>query len=308
MACELTSKPAGTNLATAEVEVEDSSCAFGCQSADELLHRFGDYQIYRCQGCGLVRLNPRLSEAQLSSLYARDYFSGEHATGYDSYEQDASYYQRTFARRLRLVKRYGGQGRLLDIGCGLGYSLQVAAREGFDVYGLDLSPYAVEQCEKLFPGRVREGSLTSGLYPRGNFDVVTLSDVFEHVYRPLEFVQALHETIRDNGMALVTTPNHRSVLSRLSGRNWISFKIPEHVYFYTPETLKKLVTPLFTIERLQSDGQYCSLEFLAKRIKTLSRAVGTAMHSSVRAMGLGGLPVFVNSGSMTAVLRKNPLV
>jgi hypothetical protein len=61
---------------------------------------------------------------------------------------------------------------------------------------------------------------------------------------------------------------------------------------------------LFNVVFVRSEGQYCSLEFLAERVKTLSRPLGVNLQRVVRALGAGALPVYVNSGSMTVVLRK----
>lgn len=304
MPCELTQpeQPATRNAAT--IELEQAACPNDCAAADELLHEFTPFRVCRCAQCGLVRLTPRLAEAQLGAFYEREYFSGDHATGYDTYEQDRHLYEKTFARRLKLIGRYKPEGRLLDIGCSLGYFLNVAARTGYDVYGLDLSAYAVAQCAARFPGRVQQGLLTPDLFPAKFFDVITMFDLFEHVYHPRAFLSTLHTITRADGVVVITTPNHESLLSRMSGRNWVSYKLPEHVYYYTPATLRRMVAPLFQVELIRSEGQYCTLEFLAERVKTLSRPTGSALLQIVRGLHAKDWPVYVNSGSMTAVLKK----
>jgi SAM-dependent methyltransferase len=288
-----------------ELQLEQVTCPLGCErTADEVLHEFGDFGVCRCGGCGLVRLNPRLAEADSGDLYEREYFAGDHATGYDAYERDAHLYEKTFARRLKLIRRFKSGGRVLDIGCSFGYFLNVAQRAGFDVYGLDVSPYAVERAAERFPGRIHQGVLRPGLFPPQFFDVVTMFDLFEHVYRPREFLTTLDEITRADAIVCITTPNHRSVLSRASRRNWVSYKIPEHVFYYTPTTLRRTVAPLFEIALVRSEGQYCTLEFFAERLKTLSHPLGSALVRTVRGLGAKDWPVYVNSGSMTAVLRK----
>jgi len=288
-----------------DVQLEQVACPHGCyRTADEVLHEFGDFRVCRCGVCGLVRLDPRLTETDFGDLYEREYFAGDHATGYDTYEQDAHLYEKTFARRLKLIRRFKSGGCLLDIGCSLGYFLNVADRGGFDVYGLDVSAYAVERAAVRFPDRIRQGWLTPGLFPKHFFDVITMFDLFEHVYRPREFLATLDEITRDDAVVCITTPNHRSLLSRASGRNWVSYKIPEHVFYYTPDTLRRTVAPLFEIALLRAEGQYCTLEFFAERLKTLSRPLGSALLRAVRGLDAQNWPVYVNSGSMTAVLRK----
>lgn len=291
-----------TNSITSNLE--RSPCPHGCVGGDVLLHDFGQFHIYRCKDCQLVRLDPRLAESNIDELYERDYFSGHHATGYETYEDDQEQYERTSARRLKLIRRYKSSGRLLDIGCGLGYFLNVALREGFEVDGLDVSSYAVEACKARFDGRVQQGLLKPGLYREELFDVVTMFDLFEHVYHPTRFLSILSNITRRDGIVVITTPNHRSLLSRVSGRRWISYKLPEHVFYYTPETLSMMVKPFFRVETVQSAGQFCSLKFLAERLKTLNRPGGNLISLLVKAAGAGDFVVYVNSGSMTTVLRK----
>jgi SAM-dependent methyltransferase len=290
--------------------LEVADCPNGCESAnDAVLHEFGEYGVCRCARCGLVRLSPRLSESSLEEFYGRDYFSGDHGAGYDRYDEDRALYERTFARRLKLIRRFKPRGRLLDIGCGFGYFLSVAQRAGYEPHGLDLSAHAVERSRAVVSAdAVRQGSLAPGLYPEKYFDVITMSDLFEHVYRPREFARTLHGITKDDGVIVITTPNQKSLLARVSGRRWVSYKIPEHVFYYTPATLRRAVAPWFEIAHERSDGQFCTLEFLAERVKTLSRPVGALSLYAVRALGVSRVPVYVNSGSMTVVLKKRRAV
>src|SRR5258705_2161980 len=127
--------------------LRENACPNNCRPTDSILWEFNPYRVCHCTNCGLVRLNPRLSEDQLSDFYEGGYFSGEHSTGYDSYERDARRYERTSHRRLKSIRRFRQTGRLLDIGCGLGYLMNVAARKGFEAYGLDVSRYALDRCD-----------------------------------------------------------------------------------------------------------------------------------------------------------------
>lgn len=290
---------------SAQVALEEASCP-NCDGAtdDDPLHEFGRFQVCRCARCGLVRLSPRLAETELAQFYDGEYFAGARRAGYDDYERDRPLYEKTFARRLRLIRRFKPAGALLDIGCGPGYFLAVARRAGYDVRGLDCSAYAVERARAEFPERVAQGFLTRSLYAEKSFDVVTMFDLFEHVYHPRGFLSDLHAATKDDGVVVITTPNQRSLLARASGRNWVSYKIPEHVFYYTPETLRRMASPLFEVALVRSEGQYCTLEFLAERAKTLSRPFGGALARAVSLIGASRLPVYVNSGSMTVVLRK----
>ncbi len=69
------------------------------------------------------------------------------------------------------------QTRILEVGCGAGNNLWFAAREGFQVFGIDLSESAIEFAKKRFvhdglKGDFRTGSILELPYPDGQFDMV----------------------------------------------------------------------------------------------------------------------------------------
>lgn len=140
-------------------ELETVCCVNGCDDRKQTaLYEFGDFRICRCSVCNLVYLNPRLREDQLEAFYGKEeYLLGNHKTGYDNYEKDRPLYEKTFSRRLRLIKQFKPTGKILDIGCSLGFFLNVTRNERFEPWGLDCSRYAVEQCSKRFPGKIRYG-------------------------------------------------------------------------------------------------------------------------------------------------------
>ena len=78
---------------------------------------------------------------------------------------------------------YGKPGRLLDLGCGRGDHLDVFARLGFDVAGVDVSPAAPELAGNY---RVEVADMESDPLPfaPGSFDFVFSKSVVEHMNHP----------------------------------------------------------------------------------------------------------------------------
>lgn len=71
--------------------------------------------------------------------------------------------------------------RVLEMGCGSGANLCMIAREGFDAYGIDLSPEAINLCAQILENggttaTLHTGSMTACPYPENYFDVIV--DVF----------------------------------------------------------------------------------------------------------------------------------
>jgi len=284
-------------------KVEYAGCVNECPGQLRTVHKFGSYGVCKCESCSLVFLNPRLPEEQLESFYEDQYFNGTHETGYSNYEGDKSITEKTFVRRVNFIRRFKTAGRILDVGCSLGFFLDVAQRSGFEGWGIDCSKYAINQSKSRFPNRVFAGVLNDEIFDDKSFDVITMFDVFEHVYDPHKLVRQVHRILKDDGILIITTPNQDSILAKLTGKKWVSYKIPEHVFYYTPQTLTQIVSPLFSVEMVKPEGQYCSLEFLSARLTAVNKFVGSTVNLLANSLGMRESSLFVNSGSMTAVLR-----
>lgn len=79
------------------------------------------------------------------------------------------------------------EGRLLDVGCGLGFFVKHVRETfpGWEVKGYEMSPRAVKFArEKNGQDTVFEGMVQSSGIEKGSLDIITLWDVIEHIPRP----------------------------------------------------------------------------------------------------------------------------
>jgi len=145
-------------------------------------------------------------------------------------------------RALRRIRRYARTGRLLDIGCGAGRLSALALQSGFDPLGVELSPrMAAKARGRLGADRVRIGRLQDCNLPAGGFDVAVSISYIEHDPDPLPVMRHVHVLLRPGGVCLHKTPNYNSLLRRVLGRRWSGYRWPEHVQYFTPATLGRLM-------------------------------------------------------------------
>jgi 2-polyprenyl-3-methyl-5-hydroxy-6-metoxy-1,4-benzoquinol methylase len=286
---------------------EDCGCPLCGASASErhVAYRFPESAYHQCDSCSLVYLSPRVPEEQMLELYQQaSYYAGDQSLGYETYQADEAVYRMTFARRLRELSRFKRAGSVLDIGCGTGLFLEAASAAGWQVTGLDVSPYARPAEATALAGQIRLGTLETVNFAPGSYDAVTMFDFFEHVYRPREFTRHLARILAPDGVAIIATPDYGSWMRRLLGRRTVSFKIPEHVAYYTRETLTRAVSDCFDVTHVEPIGQYCTTDFVGRRLTGLSSSLGSAFRFGVRAIGASGWIPYVPSGSLLAVLTK----
>jgi SAM-dependent methyltransferase len=115
-------------------------------------------------------------------------------------------------------------GRVLDVGCGTGFLLEQLAGRGFSGVGIDLSPesiaHARERLEALGAADRLDARLGSAYEPpEGEYDLITVTDVLEHLEDPRRCLRALRERLAPAGLVVVSTPNRRSLPG---ARRWLA--------------------------------------------------------------------------------------
>jgi len=269
-----------------------------------LRYDFDPYKVVACSSCGLNYLSPRLTQEAILKLYKDEayYNSNISGQGYDEYMEISDNWVKTFTLRLKQVAPYKSSGKALDIGCGPGYFLTAAQKLGFDVYGLDPSDYIVSQAQKTWGDRVQLGLIESASYAPESFDLVVAFDTFEHIYDPKQFLSAIHKVLKPGGVLAITTPDPTSTLSKISGKNWVSYKLPEHVFYWSPETIRKVLADEYEVLEVRTAGQYATLGFLFRRVFRLSNNPGAFLNGIIKF--LNNFSIYSDNGSLTAIARK----
>lgn len=169
-------------------------------------------------------------------LYDEKYYHG-HA--YENYTFDTL--RANFLQKIRDVEKFcGKKGRLLDIGCALGFFVKVSLEQGFDAYGVDFSEYAVKEGRKILGDRIRWADVERGIpFEEGFFDVVTAWDVLEHLKHPERFLKECRRALKIEGFLFATTLNYNSLMSKLMKERWRFIDPRYHLtHMITPNEVK----------------------------------------------------------------------
>jgi 2-polyprenyl-3-methyl-5-hydroxy-6-metoxy-1,4-benzoquinol methylase len=146
-------------------------------------------------------------------------------------------------RALRFIRRFANGGRMLDVGCGDGRLLMRAAAAGFDVLGVEPSAkMAAKAARRIGKERVLIGRLADFDLPAASFDAIVTVSYVEHEPAPREALQHMHRLLKPGGVCAHKTPNYATKLRTLLGARWSGYRWPEHVQYFTHETLGRLLT------------------------------------------------------------------
>jgi SAM-dependent methyltransferase len=135
---------------------------------------------------------------------------------------------------------YRRTGRLLDIGCGAGSLLEAARRAGWEAHGTEVSRPAVEHARRA-GFEVFCGDLSEAPFPEGHFDVVTASEILEHLDDPRAMLGGVARVLRPGGLFWATTPHARGLTARLLGLRWSAVSPPEHLQLFSVGGLRGML-------------------------------------------------------------------
>jgi protein-L-isoaspartate(D-aspartate) O-methyltransferase len=135
----------------------------------------------------LARVNdpeyPKDKAAELAKNWGFEYWDGDRRINYGGYRYMEGRWEKV-ARAM--VDYYGLKAgdRILDIGCGKGFLLYDFTKvvPGLEIYGLDISTYAVEHAKPEIKDRLTIGNANNLPYPDQSFDLVYSLNTFHNLY------------------------------------------------------------------------------------------------------------------------------
>ena len=210
------------------------------QSYQRGIFDIDDFPIVKCNQCGLIYVNPRVS-IEANNKYYEFLLDSDHEFLDNHFFETYSVHNKQIDRYIRVIKKTKPCGRLLDVGCGNGYFLTHARESGFQVEAQDISPLFIDYCRENLDLTVYSGELDSLNLDASSYDVITMFDVLEHVYFPSKLLSECHRLLKPNGILVITTHDIGNFLAKLYGVKWRMIYPVGHVYYFTRKTLSLLV-------------------------------------------------------------------
>lgn len=135
-----------------------------------------------------------------------------------------------------------GAGSLLDVGCGFGYPVDLAAKVlGWRACGVDPAHYA-EIGARLLQVDLRHEYLTDASALGEPFRLVMGSEVIEHIPAPYSFIALLRRWMQPGATLVLTTPNADTLTPGQDPANLVCMlSVGAHVILYSARAIEVLL-------------------------------------------------------------------
>ncbi len=149
--------------------------------------------------------------------------------------------------------------------------------------GLELAIEAGREAATRVPGRIVRASALALPFADASFDVITLWDVLEHLPDPQRVAAEIARCLRPGGRLALTTGDVESLAARLSGARWHLYTLPEHLFFYSRDSLRRLLEAHgLRLERVRAAGALYPVGYLLERLRKTLWKSGARRESSSR--------------------------
>jgi len=269
----------------------DGDCPFCKQTDIYIKYKLLSHNILRCSLCDFMWLDPQPTLGQLNKVYDISYFKNENffkgndttLYGYHDYLAERFTKQEEYSPIILKAKKLLGNSKemkplFLDVGCGLGFFMDVAQDEGCQVSGIEFNISAVEHIRSKYVFPVFLGDILE--FPEEQcYDIVSMMDVIEHFQHPLEALKKTSKILKPGGILVLSTMDCDSIVSKLLGKRLEDFRrVNEHLFFFTRRTIYALLEQEgFDIIEVKYHGHTFRLDFLADRLKNVSLPIGGVM-------------------------------
>lgn len=131
---------------------------------------------------GRVNEYPKARAAELAKKWDYDYWDGDRRTGYGGMRYDGRW-QKVAQAMVDHYKLKPGN-KVLDVGCGKGFLLHdfTQVMPGLEVFGIDISPYAIEHAKPEIKDRLHLASAKALPFANQEFDLVVSITTLHNLY------------------------------------------------------------------------------------------------------------------------------
>jgi len=200
---------------------------------------------------------------------------------------------------LNLIKNtsFPSGKKILEIGSNIGFTLNIAKNNGYDVTGCELNDKCREISKLLWDIPVEKDFFEIN----EKFDIIIMCDVLEHLPDPNAALIKIYSLLNDKGVLFIQLPNRQSKLCLKLKENWWFWCVPDHRFHFTVESLSALLKKSGFKEKFYRTVGFYEHHFIWKLIwpRILRKGLLRIMNSFLR---IGFMKMKNNSGELIQMI------
>lgn len=220
---------------------ETVECLLGCGSKPELAFIKRNSRFVLCPDCGMLFLNPQLTESALAEHFASSPAWEVWSKIVLASSEQQDFDSKKYLAALKTVKQLSPIAhRVLDVGSGSGFFLSLARLAGFEAQGIEPSSAACRVAENRYGVSLFNGPFADYKPAGGSFDLITFWASLEYFKYPRIAIEKAVNLLVPGGLLLVLiSGNAHSLVMRMLKERCVGFLFNRPWYF-TPDALDKL--------------------------------------------------------------------
>jgi 2-polyprenyl-3-methyl-5-hydroxy-6-metoxy-1,4-benzoquinol methylase len=200
------------------------------------------YDYKRCRACCTLFVANALTAKSVTEYYDKGYYEAKNASrtrryGYSSYLATQDSLKASFEYKLGLVRQKINSGKLLDVGAAYGTFLQ-KAKAHYECCGIEISGYAAKTGQEINQAQMTLGNIEHAPFGNGQFDVITMWDVIEHLLHPIEALSQACRLLKPGGFCFIGTDDVNHRLVKIMGKKWWSLAPPLHLCHFSKNSME----------------------------------------------------------------------
>jgi len=197
------------------------------------------FALVKCAKCTLIFTNPRPDIDHIGKYYQHDNYishtnKANNLTNF-LYKLVRNY---TLNEKIKLIKRYSKEKRILDFGCGAGLFADKLYKSHFNVVGYEPS---AEVDLTYLSKEITIHKNINQLKKENNFDLITAWHVLEHVHELQETIKTLKKLLNQKGIFIIAVPNIKSHDAQHYEEHWAAYDVPRHLYHFNQQSINSLM-------------------------------------------------------------------
>ncbi len=258
--------------------------------------------LLKCQDCSFAFSKEIPSDP--------DFFTKRYQFNFDpGFEYNANYKSSILVQTFKLIEKYQpSKGKLLDLGSFGGNLMKFASEHGYEAEGVEVNKNMAEHCSKTLNMVVHNTKVQDFEGHAGEYDVITLIDVLEHLFEPRGVIEAASKLLKPGGVLVIKVPHYgpqhfkQNIANFFGISNRGIFHNFGHINLFSSRSLSKVISKcgLEPLECIVAESEMWGSDSLKFKLKNIIR---TVVHTALEIFRkITGLNLGLN---ITIIAKKN---